>query len=101
MQDLIEKIEQLRKALGAMKPKKDTLVPALSLPAVKPLSISASGGSAKPAKLPGVAPASGKDPKKMAEQLKNPRPTKPKVEILKTDKNGQWSLHKFGENNSV
>jgi hypothetical protein len=102
MQDLIEKIEELKKALGAMKPKENTLVPALSLPAVKPLSISASsGGSVKPPKLPGVAAASGKDPKKMAEQLKNPRPTKPKVEVLKTDKNGQWSLNKFGENNSV
>jgi hypothetical protein len=94
MQDLLNKIEQLKKSLAAMKPKDTgTLVPALSLPPVKPLSISAmSGGSAKPAKLPGAAPASGKDPKKMAEQLKNPRPKKPKVEILKTDKNGQWSL---------
>lgn len=93
MQDLIEKIEQLKKALAAMKPKKDTLVPALSLPSVKPLSVSSSpGSSAKAPKLPGVAPASGKDPKKMAEQLKNPRPKKAKVEILKTDKNGQWSL---------
>ena len=101
MQDLIDKIEQLKKALGAMKPKENTLVPALSLPSVKPLSISSSSGSAVKSKLPGVAPASGKDPKKMAEQLKNPRPKKPKVEILKTDKNGQWSLNKFGEGNSV
>ena len=154
MQDLIDKIEQLKKSLGAMKPKENSLVPALSLPSVKPLSISASGGSSvKPPKLPGVAPASGKDPKKMAQQLKNPRPKAPKVEVLKSDeqmyrihvdgspvtepmqlhhivakhgpikhiesspghrvipvkapampkvaKNGQWSLDKFGEGNSV
>ena len=92
MQDLIDKIEQLKKSLAAMKPKENTLVPALSLPPVKPLSISSSSGSSVKSKLPGVAPASGKDPKKMAEQLKNPRPKKPKVEMLKADKNGQWSL---------
>lgn len=101
MQDLIDKIEQLRKALAAMKPKDNVLVPALALPSVKPLSISASSSSVKAPKLPGVAPASGKDPKKMAEQLKNPRPKKPKIEMLKFDSNGQWKLNKFGENNSV
>lgn len=101
MQDLIQKIEELKKALAAMKPKENPLVPALNLPPVKPLSISSSSGGAVKAKLPGVAPASGKDPKKMAEQLKNPRPKKPKIEMLKFDKNGQWKLDKFGEGNSV
>ena len=47
-----------------------------------------------PTKIPGITPVSGKDPKKMAEQLKNPRPKKPKMEVMKTDKNGQWSLEK-------
>ena len=97
MQDLYDKIEQLRKSLAAMKPKKDTLVPALSLPPVKSLSISSAPSGASKTKLPGAAPASGKDPKKMAEQLKNPRPKKPKIEMLKTDKNGQWSLDKGEE----
>jgi hypothetical protein len=155
MQDIVDKILELRKALGAMKPKDhDVLVPALSLPSIKSLSISSTSASSKPAKLPGVTAASGKDPKKMAEQLKNPRPKKPKVEmlkadeepkyrihvdgnpvtepmplhhivakhgpikniesqpghrvipmkmptVLKADSNGQWSLDKFGENNSV
>lgn len=103
MQDLIAKIEELRKNLAAMKPKSagQSLVPALKLPSVKPLSINASAGTAPKTELPGVAPVSGKDPKKMAEQLKNPRPKKPKVEVLKVEKNGQWSLEKFGENNSV
>ncbi len=84
-----------------MKPKENPLVPALNLPPVKPLSISSSSGSAKPPKLPGVAPASGKDPVKMAQQLKNPRPKKAKVEMLKFDNNGQWKLDKFGEGSSV
>ena len=94
MRDLIDKIEQLRKSLAVMKPKQDVLTPALKLPSIKPLSMpTSSSGPVKP-KLPGVAPVSGKDPVKMAQQLKNPRPTKPKVEVLKTDKNGQWSLEK-------
>ena len=105
MQELIDKIEELRKALSAMKPKSagNSLVPALAFPTVKPLSMpsASSAGTAPKPKLPGIAPASNKDPKKMAEQLKNPRPKKPKVEMLKFDKNGQWSLDKFGENNSV
>jgi hypothetical protein len=105
MQDLADKIEELRKALAAMKPKSagNSLVPALKLPTVKPLSVpsASSAGTAPKPKLPGISPASNKDPKKMAEQLKNPRPTKPKIEMLKFDKNGQWTIEKFGENNSV
>jgi hypothetical protein len=90
----MDKIEQLRKSLAAMKPKDhNTIVPALSLPPVKSLSIS-SASPGKPAKLPGVSQPSGKDPTKMAEQLKNPRPKKVKVEVLKTASNGQWTLEK-------
>ena len=93
MQDLYNKLEELNKAL-AMKSKsqQNTLVPALSVPAPKPLSIP-STTSSSPTKLPGVAPTSGKDPVKMAQQLKNPRPKAPKMEILKFDMNGQWQLH--------
>jgi hypothetical protein len=104
MDKLRDKLEELLKNLAAMKPKSagQSLVPALKMPSVKPLSISSAGAStASKSKLPGVAPASGKDPKKMAEQLKNPKPAKPKIEILKVEKNGQWSLDKSGENNSV
>jgi len=104
MDDLIAKIEELRKNLAAMKPKSagQQLVPALKLPTVKPLSMPSGGpASAKMPKMPGVSPVSNKDPKKVAEQLKNPKPKKPKIEILKVEKNGQWSLEKFGENNSV
>lgn len=54
--------------------------------------------AAKENKIPGgLPPASKKDPKKMAEQLKNPNPKKltdPQEEVLKVDSNGQWSLSK-------
>jgi len=99
MQDLIDKIEELKKSLAAMKPKgaqQNSLVPALKPPGIKPLSVSST--PAKPAQIPGVSTASTKDPKKMAEQLKNPRPKKPKIEMLKVANNGQWELiHKANE----
>ena len=102
MQDLYEKLDQLKKALLSVKSsqQKNPLVPALKPPTLKPLSIS-SAAPAKPISMPGVSPSSNKDPVKMAEQLKNPKPKKPKIEVLKVEKNGQWSLEKFGENNSV
>jgi hypothetical protein len=102
MEKLREKLEELVKNLAAMKPKsaQNTLVPGLKMPGVKPLSIGAPAAP-KATKMPGMSPASGKDPKKMAEQLRNPKPAKPKIEVLKVEKNGQWSLEKFGENNSV
>lgn len=97
MQDLINKIQELRdlmKAL-AMKPKsaQQGLVPAIKAPSVKPLAMP-SMSSGKPAELPGISTPSTKDPKKVAEQLKNPKSKKPKIEMLKFDKNGQWSLEK-------
>lgn len=47
-----------------------------------------------PKPIPGDAmtPESKKDPAKVAEQLKNPKPTKPNTEVLKVEANGQWSL---------
>jgi len=95
MQDLIDKIEQLKKSLAAMKPKENPLVPALNLPTLKPLSMPSASSAPAKSKLPGVAPATGKDPKKMAEQLKNPRPVKPKVEVLKFENNGQWRVEEL------
>lgn len=42
-------------------------------------------------KTPGVSPVSKKDPVKIAQQLKNPKETKPKTS-LKISKLGQWSM---------
>ena len=95
MDELLKKIAALRDLAKSMtaKPGSNSLVPAIKPPSPKPLSLPSKTGAA-PTKLPGVAVPSGKDPKAMAAQLKNPRPKKPTMEILKTDKNGQWSLEK-------
>lgn len=96
MDELIKKIIALRdlaKSLTA-KPNSNSMVPSIKPPTTKPLSLPSMTGAA-PTKIPGVAVPSGKDPKAMAAQLKNPRPTKPpKIEVLKADKNGQWYLEK-------
>lgn len=94
MDELIKRIEKIRdliKGLNVQLKPKQSLVPAIKPPSVKPLSMPpvSVGGTDK---LPGVAPSSNKDPKKIAEQLKNPRPTKPRMEILKFDRGGQWTL---------
>lgn len=114
--DLELKIEQLLKGLFALKEQQGPLVPAIKptqvsspsqltglKPSIKFMSSPAGGivnnfgGGKVPAPKPipgGTGPASQKDPAKMAEQLKNPRPTKPPVEILKVETNGQWTLSK-------
>jgi hypothetical protein len=103
MQDLLDKLEFLKKALLSHKAdaNKTPLVPAVKTPTLKPISMSSQAAAPKPVKMPGVSPSSTKDPAKVAQQLKNPKPMKPKIEVMKTDKNGQWSLEKDGENNSV
>ena len=84
----------MAKALLSKPSTQPGLVPALKVPSPKPLTMPSINASAAPTKIPGITPASTKDPKAMAAQLKNPRPKKPKVEMLKFDKNGQWSLQK-------
>ena len=99
MQDLIDKIEELKKALTSFKPKsqQNSLVPALTVPSVKPLSMPSVKASA-PAKLPGVTQPSGKDPRAMAAQLKNPRPKKPKIEVMKAEgEEPHYALHVGGQ----
>ena len=84
MDKLFKKVEEL-----------DTLLKQFqaSIKMPKPPSIKPPKG----VKMPGIAPGSKKDPTKVAQQLKNPRPKKPKMEMLKFDKCGQWSLHKKEE----
>lgn len=92
---LYEKIEALHKSLLSIKTgaSKDLMVPA-----IKPIAPKIPKPSIRQptiGKIPsGLPPPSKKDPVKMAEQLKNPNPEKVKVEILKTEHNGQWSLEK-------
>jgi hypothetical protein len=93
MDDLKQKIVELRKSLLSLKEQRDVFAPAIKQPAIKVPKVPNQTAN----KLPGIAPDSKKDPIKVAEQLKNPRPKKVKVEILKVEDNGQWSLSKASE----
>lgn len=85
LQSAISKLKSDTKVTSAMN----------TLRAVKPGMPAAPTAPKVPASQPvagGMPPPSKKDPAKVAEQLKNPRPQKPQMEVLKTDVNGQWSL---------
>ncbi len=96
MDDLFEKTQELLKSLLSMKTgiSKDLMVPAIKPPSFKTPKPSIKQPSAN--KIPsGLPPPSKKDPVKVAQQLKNPNPTKvPNIEVLKVEENGQWSLEK-------
>lgn len=95
MEDLVKKLEQLRdliKAVKQMKPAGPTLpsIPAPKLPAPPSLTPKA---STAPKIGVGQGPNSKKDPKKVAEQIKNgSMSTKTQKVMLKVDNNGQWEL---------
>lgn len=93
MDELTQKVEELLKSLLSIKTgaSKDLMVPALKSPTLKTPSIKQSSTSKIPSALP---PPSKKDPKKVAEQLRNPNPGKVNVEVLKIEDNGQWTLSK-------
>jgi hypothetical protein len=95
MSDFDKKLQELSDLLKVFVP---SVAPAEMpvLPTIKPPKLSGSRASPTPKtpKLPGIAPRSKKDPKKMAEQLKNPTERKQTLEFLKFDHNGQWSLQK-------
>ncbi len=88
MEALIKKIEALKDLVKAVKAMAS---PVPSMPTIKPISISAPSVPAK-SKMPGVNPNAKKDPKKVAEQLKNADVQKLKAPVLKADSNGQWKL---------
>lgn len=94
MEDLYKKIEQL---CSLIKKVKGQAAPKSTLPSVPPIKpISPPSMTAKPSvaqsKIPGHNPSTKKDPKKVAEQLKNANVQKLKAPLLKIDDNGQWSL---------
>jgi hypothetical protein len=90
--DSIEKIVEL---LTLLKAKTNNLLPKLPQiqDGIKP--IQAPSTIPKPViKIPGAAPSSNKDPKKVAEQLKAGQPPKAstKMKLIKFNQLGQWSL---------
>ena len=105
--DLISKIEELLKGLFALKEQQGPLVPTLkatkvtapaatptkTLPTLPTLPGFKVAKPPAPTPIPGnTAPSSKKNPAKVAEQLRNPKPQKPNTEVLKVESNGQWSL---------
>ena len=95
MESFRKKLEELRDLIKAAKPGAKGMHPDLpKLPEIKPTpapSISASA-SMKPPKMPGISPGDKKDPVKVAQQLKQGKPPKKAMPLLKVDKNGQWAL---------
>lgn len=92
MEDLIKKLEELNtliKQIKAGSTVKSTMPTIPPIQGIKPPSMKASG---KAPKIGGVSANSNKDPKKVAQQLKNAETQKVKMPVLKTDDNGQWSL---------
>lgn len=98
MSELEKKLEQLIdliKAVKAMEPVKKDGPQLPTIPAIKPPAPPSM--KAAPGKAPkigsGAGPDSKKDPKKIAEQIKNgSMSTKTQKVMLKFEKNGQWSM---------
>lgn len=96
MDELVKKLEQLNDLIKAVKklnpPTGPTLpkLPTASPPPPPPMK--AAVGKA-PKIGSGAGPDSKKDPKKVAEQIKNgSMSTKTQKTLLKVAKNGQWSM---------
>ena len=96
MDDLVKKLEQLRdlvKAIRQAKPVGASIpqIPALKQPTPPPMTPSAAQA---PKISAGAGPNSKKDPKKIAEQIKNgSMSTKTQKVMLKADSiTGQWCL---------
>lgn len=82
MQELIKKLEKLISLAKAIKAPNAVAIPALPKPVVPgavPVQV------AKPSKLPGMKPSTNKNPKKVAEQIKNAETLKQNMPTLKSD----------------
>lgn len=96
MESFRKKLQELRDILKAAKPSAQSMHPELpKLPEIKPTpapSIS-SGATLKTPKMPGINPGSKKDPRKVAEQLKQGKTQQKMMPKLEISKSGQWSLN--------
>jgi hypothetical protein len=94
MEDLVKKLLEIKALIKAIKASQpNATLP--SIPPIKPIRPPSMLTAPKPAKIPGPGPDSKKDPKKVAQQIKDgSMSTKTQKVMLKFDKNGQWSLEK-------
>lgn len=90
MEELYKKIQELNDLLKQVKTQRPAPMP--SIPPIKPIAPPSISAAPKATKIPGHSPGSNKDPKKVAEQLKNAKMQKLKMPLLKFDHNGQWKL---------
>jgi hypothetical protein len=102
MEELYKKLLELNALMKAVMPTNPKPV-GFSVPklqGIKPPSIPSMKGppTSKDGKIPGMAPAAKKDPRKIAEQIKEgSMSTKTQKVMLKFDKNGQWELTEKSE----
>jgi len=95
MDDLFKKLEELNKLLKSFVPKTVQPAPIAELPKIKEIKpISVKAPNPPQPKLPGIAPPSKKDPKKVAEQIRNGQVRAETLNALKRSNNDQWSLVK-------
>lgn len=101
MQSLFKKISELLNLLKAVTPKQVGAPAIPQLPVVKPPAPPPMKASVSGTKMPGISPDSKKDPRKVAQQIKDGSiSTKTQKlmfkgeECLKVDKNGQWAIEK-------
>lgn len=95
MTKLSKRLQELNDLLKIFIPKGIKPTQLSALPSIKQPELSILKPVApKSTKIPGIKPKTNKNPKKVAEQLKNPEQRKLTIEMLKFDLRGQWTLHK-------
>ena len=92
MESLIKKLEELNTLIKQIKAGSTAKSNMPTIPPIKGIQPPSMKATGKAPKIGGVSANSNKDPKKVAEQLKNAQAQKIKMPVLKTDQNGQWSL---------
>lgn len=94
MQDLMKSLLNIRDLIKAIKAVAPAVNSIPKLPEIKAPSKPSLTPKTNAVKMPGLNPQSNKDPKKIAEQIKNgSMSTKTQKVMLKTDSvTGQWRL---------
>lgn len=101
MEEYKDKLNQLIKAIRQIKQLQGPQLPKLPLPK-QPSLPAIKQQSTNPKISSGVGPDSKKDPKKVAEQIKNgSMSTKTQKVMLKFNQNGQWSMMKTNEEKTL
>jgi hypothetical protein len=97
MDELFKKLEQLEALIKRFIPKTVQPSPLPELPKIKeikPISAPSMTPPKPSTKMPGMAPPSKKNPRKVAEQIKNGQVRAEAMASLKRSNNDQWSLAK-------